>query len=202
MNHAIERPQPITTNATELAENEYKYGQDALDSFTLAEVYRIELFASEREFPNLANPAQMSFDNRGRLWVAVVPSYPHFRPGDPRPNDKLLIYEDTNGDGKADRETVFADNLHLPIGFELAPEGVYLSQAPNLVLLQDLNGDDRADRQTFSCRASTRTTPTTPSPPSPPIRRGHLHGRRRFSAQQRRNRLRFRPCRERRLLPL
>jgi mono/diheme cytochrome c family protein len=88
---------------------------------------------------------QLSFDNKGRLWVAVMPTYPHYRPGDPLPNDKLLIYEDTDGDGKADKETVFADQLHLPIGFEFAPEGVYVSQEPNLVLLRDTDGDDRAD---------------------------------------------------------
>ena len=62
------------------------------------------------------------------------------------PNDKLLIFEDTNADGKADKQTVFADQLHLPIGFELAPEGVYISQEPNLCLLVDDNHDDRADR--------------------------------------------------------
>ena len=105
----------------------------------------MDLFASEKEFPNLANPLQISFDDKGRLWVAVAPTYPHYRPGDSMPNDKLLIYEDTDGDGKADKETVFADHLHLPIGFEFAPEGVYVSQEPNLVLLRDLNGDDRMD---------------------------------------------------------
>ncbi|HSJ04229.1 MAG TPA: PVC-type heme-binding CxxCH protein, partial [Verrucomicrobium sp.] len=102
-------------------------------------------FASEKEFPNLANPMQLSFDDKGRLWVAVMPTYPHYRPGDALPDDKLLIYEDTNGDGKADKETVFADHLHLPIGFEFAPEGVYVSQEPNLVLIRDTNGDDKAD---------------------------------------------------------
>ncbi|MEY4930360.1 MAG: hypothetical protein RI909_1084, partial [Bacteroidota bacterium] len=60
-------------------------------------------------------------------------------------NDKILIYEDTNGDGKADKETVFADKLHLPIGFEFAPGGVYVSQEPHLVFLADANGDDKAD---------------------------------------------------------
>jgi glucose/arabinose dehydrogenase/mono/diheme cytochrome c family protein len=89
---------------------------------------------------------QLSFDNRGRLWVGVMPTYPHYRPGDPMPNDKILIYEDTNGDGKADKETVFAENLHMPIGIEFAPEGVYVAQEPNLVLLRDTDGDDRADR--------------------------------------------------------
>ncbi len=74
-----------------------------------------------------------------------MPTYPHYRPGDALPDDKLLIYEDTDGDGKADKETIFADKLHLPIGFEFAPEGVYVSQEPNLVLLRDTNGDDKAD---------------------------------------------------------
>jgi mono/diheme cytochrome c family protein/glucose/arabinose dehydrogenase len=124
----------------------YLYGADALKTLTVPEGYKVELFASEKEFPNLANPMQLSFDDKGRLWVSVMPTYPHYRPGDPLPNDKILIYEDTNGDGKADKETVFADKLHLPIGFEFAPEGVYVSQEPNLVLLRDTNGDDKADR--------------------------------------------------------
>jgi len=119
--------------------------QAALDTFTLPEGYKATLFASEQQFPNLGNPCQMRFDNRGRLWVSTLPSYPHYKPGDARPNDKLLIYEDTDGDGRADKETVFADGLHMPIGFELAPEGVYLSQEPFLMLLKDTDGDDRAD---------------------------------------------------------
>jgi len=124
---------------------EYKYGDDALKTITVAEGYKVELFASEKEYPNLANPVQVAFDDKGRLWVAVMPSYPHYRAGDPKPDDKLLIYEDTNGDGKADKEIVFADKLHLPIGFEFAPEGVYVTQQPHLMLLRDTDGDDRAD---------------------------------------------------------
>ncbi|MEI6712216.1 MAG: PVC-type heme-binding CxxCH protein [Verrucomicrobiota bacterium] len=139
---------PVPTNYQPSVKNgttEYLYGADALKSLTVPEGYKVELFASEKEFPNLANPMQMSFDNKGRLWVAVMPSYPHYRPGDAMPNDKILIYEDTDGDGKADKETVFADHLHLPIGFEFAPEGVYVSEEPNLILLRDTNGDDHAD---------------------------------------------------------
>ena len=140
---------PVPTNYQPSGKNgtqEYLYGDDAVKSLTVPEGYKVELFASEKEFPKLANPMQMSFDNKGRLWVATMPAYPHYRPGDALPNDILIIYEDTNGDGKADKETVFADKLHLPIGFEFAPEGVYLSQEPNLVLLTDTNGDDKADR--------------------------------------------------------
>ncbi|TDU81845.1 putative membrane-bound dehydrogenase-like protein [Prosthecobacter fusiformis] len=133
--------QPSVKNGS----TEYLYGDAAVKSLTVPEGYKVELFASEKEFPNLANPMQLSFDDKGRLWVATMPTYPHYKPGDALPDDKILIYEDTNGDGKADKETVFADKLHLPIGFEFAPEGVYVSQEPNLVLLRDANGDDKAD---------------------------------------------------------
>ncbi|HSH93534.1 MAG TPA: PVC-type heme-binding CxxCH protein, partial [Roseimicrobium sp.] len=124
----------------------YLDGKKAIESMTMAPGYKVELFASEAEFPDMRNPVQMSFDNKGRLWVAVMPTYPHYLPGGAMPNDKLIILEDTDGDGRADKQTVFADHLHLPIGFELAPEGVYLSQEPNLCLLIDDNKDDKADR--------------------------------------------------------
>jgi len=124
---------------------EYLYGQDAVDRLTVPDGYRIELFASEEDFKELANPVQLTFDTRGRLWVATLPSYPHYKPGDERPDDKLIILEDTSGDGRADKVTTFADGLHLPLGFVFAPEGVYVSQGPNLMLLKDTTGDDKAD---------------------------------------------------------
>jgi glucose/arabinose dehydrogenase/mono/diheme cytochrome c family protein len=139
---------PVKTNYKQDDQHgdaKYLYGKDALDKFTMAPGYKIDLFASETEFPDLAKPVQISFDNKGRLWVAVMPTYPHWRPGDPKPDDKLIILEDTDADGKADKETVFADKLQLPLGFELAPEGVYLSQGTNFMLLRDLDGDDKAD---------------------------------------------------------
>ncbi|MEO1263328.1 MAG: PVC-type heme-binding CxxCH protein [Bacteroidota bacterium] len=125
----------------------YLYGQDALNKIYTAPGYKIELFASEKEFPDLANPVQLSFDNQGRLWVAVMPTYPHWKPGDPKPNDKLLILEDTDNDGKADKQTVWAEGLHIPVGFEFAPEGVYVSQGTNLKLFTDTDGDDKADQE-------------------------------------------------------
>jgi mono/diheme cytochrome c family protein/glucose/arabinose dehydrogenase len=140
---------PVETNYNpeENGSLEYLYGDAALAKLRTAPGYKISLFASEREFPDLANPVQLSFDNKGRLWVATMPTYPHYRPGDARPNDKLIILEDTDNDGKADKETIFADGLHLPVGFELAAEGVYLSQGTNLVLLSDTDGDDKADKR-------------------------------------------------------
>ena len=139
---------PVETNYQDVngsGNPEYLYGREALDKLKTADGYQLELFASETEFTDLANPVQLSFDNKGRLWVGVMPSYPHYKPGDSKPNDKLIILEDTDGDGKADKQTTFADGLHLTIGFEFAPEGVYVSQGTNLVLLKDIDGDDKAD---------------------------------------------------------
>jgi mono/diheme cytochrome c family protein/glucose/arabinose dehydrogenase len=138
---------PVETNYKLDGGAKYLYGEDALKTFTMAEGFKIELFASEKEFPDLANPAQIAFDNRGRLWVATMPTYPHYKIGDAKPNDKLIILEDTNNDRKADKQTIFADNLHIPAGFEFAPEGVYVSQGTNLKLYTDTNGDDKADKE-------------------------------------------------------
>ncbi len=146
------RPLPeVETNFNPQANGslEYKYGEEALSTIKVPQGYKLELFASEQEFPDLANPVQLTFDNKGRLWVATMPSYPHYKPGDPRPKDKLIILEDTDGDGKADKQTTFAEDLHIPVGFEIAAEGVYVSQSPNLILLEDTNGDDKADKRTI-----------------------------------------------------
>lgn len=124
---------------------EYLYGDEAVSKLKVAPGYKIELFASEKEFTNLAKPNQLSFDNKGRLWLTTMPTYPAWKPGDKKPNDKIIILEDTNGDGKADKQTIFAEGLYVPVGFELAPEGVYVSQGTNLVLLKDTDGDDKAD---------------------------------------------------------
>jgi glucose/arabinose dehydrogenase len=113
-------------------------------SFTLPDGYAINLFASEEQFPDLKKPVQMTFDAKGRLWVTTTPSYPMYLPPHP-PNDKVLIFEDTDGDGRADKQTVFADGLHVPTGIELGDGGVYLAQQPNLMFLKDTDGDDRAD---------------------------------------------------------
>ncbi len=118
--------------------------EEQLATFTLAEGYEVNLFASEEQFPDLAKPVQMAFDTKGRLWVAVWPSYPHWNPKEPM-EDKLLILEDTTGDGKADKVTVFADGLHNPTGFEFWGGGVVVAQVPDIMFLKDTNGDDKAD---------------------------------------------------------
>jgi glucose/arabinose dehydrogenase len=119
-------------------------GEQAITQMTVGAGMAVNLFASEAEFPELVNPVQMAFDTRGRLWVAVWKNYPHWQPTSAM-DDKLLILEDTNGDGKADKRTVFAGDLHNPTGFEFYNGGVLVAQQPNLVFLKDTDGDDRYD---------------------------------------------------------
>ena len=121
--------------------------EEALKSFKLPEGYKIELFASEVEFPDLKKPVQMTFDAKGRMWVTTMPSYPMYLPGRPV-DDKVLIFEDTDKDGKADKQTVFADGLHLPTGIELGDGGAYISAQPNMIFVKDTDGDDKADTKT------------------------------------------------------
>ncbi len=122
----------------------YADGEQAIAQMKVGPGLEVRLFASEKEFPELVNPVQIAFDMRGRLWVAAWKNYPHWQPKTPM-DDKLLILEDTNGDGKADKRTVFAGDLNNPTGFEFWNGGVILSQAPNLVFLRDTNGDDKYD---------------------------------------------------------
>jgi glucose/arabinose dehydrogenase len=124
--------------------HEFANAQEAIALMKPGENLKVRLFASEEQFPDLAKPVQMSFDTKGRLWVSVWPTYPHWNPKEPM-GDKLIILEDTNGDGKADKETIFADRLHNPTGFEFWNSGVILAQVPDIMFLKDTNGDDKAD---------------------------------------------------------
>jgi glucose/arabinose dehydrogenase/lysophospholipase L1-like esterase/plastocyanin len=115
-----------------------------LEDFKVADGYEVNLFASEREFPELRNPEQIAFDERGRLWVVTMPSFPSTIPGDV-PHDKIIVLEDTDRDGKADKSTVFADRLNVPDGLAFYKDGVIISHQPRLVFMKDTNGDGKAD---------------------------------------------------------
>jgi putative heme-binding domain-containing protein len=95
-----------------------------LASFKLPLGFEANLFASEKD--GVAKPIQIRWDTRGRLWVIQSTTYPQLVPGE-EPNDKVLILEDTDGDGRADKTTVFADGLMIPTGLEIAPVGSVIS---------------------------------------------------------------------------
>jgi azurin/type 1 glutamine amidotransferase/sugar lactone lactonase YvrE len=116
----------------------------AIAQMQVHEGLSINVFASEKQFPELVRPVQMAWDTRGRLWVAVWPTYPLRRPTE-KTGDQLLIFEDTDGDGRADRRTVFLDNLNAPTGFQFYRDGVLLVQAPDVWFVRDTDGDGRAD---------------------------------------------------------
>jgi putative heme-binding domain-containing protein len=111
------------------------------ENFDLLPGYEVNLFAQE---PMLANPIHMTWDNRGRLWVACSWAYPQLKPGEVA-NDKIIILEDVDGDGRADKSTVFADGLYMPTGIELANGGCFVAQTPDVFFLKDTDGDDVAD---------------------------------------------------------
>ncbi|MCX8237563.1 MAG: HEAT repeat domain-containing protein [Akkermansiaceae bacterium] len=113
-----------------------------LDSFELAPGYEANLFADESD--GIANPVCMSWDAAGRLWVLCTWVYPQAVPIYP-PDDKLLILEDTDGDGRADKTTVFARGLNMPTGFAIGDGGAYVGDGNDLLHLADTDGDDEAD---------------------------------------------------------
>jgi|GEM_PF-92189 len=116
-----------------------------LDSFKVLDGYQLNLFASEAD--GVVKPVFMRWDDRGRLWVICIPTYPHIEPG-LRPGDYILVCEDTDGDGKADRFERFAEGLFIPMGLEFGDGGVYLTEATELVHLKDTDGDGKADQRT------------------------------------------------------
>lgn len=135
-----------TKKYSEPPELRYLGGEEALKEMTTAPGFEVSMFASETEFPELAKPVQLNFDNKGRLWVACMPTYPQWKPGDPRPSDRLLIFEDTNSDGKADKVKVFYDQLHCATSFEFWNGGVLVMSQPAILFLKDTDGDDKADQ--------------------------------------------------------
>ncbi len=130
---------------SEPEELKYLSPEECVKTMKVPEGFEVKPFASEREFPELAKPDQINFDNRGRLWVCCMPTYPQWKPGNPRPNDRLLILEDKDHDGHADKCTVFYDKLHCPTGFEFWNGGVIVVDQPRYLWLKDTDGDDKAD---------------------------------------------------------
>lgn len=105
--------------------------------------FELKLFAAE---PDIHKPICMNWDERGRLWIAETVDYPNMvRENKAEGRDMIKILEDTDGDGKADKFTVFADKLNIPTSFAFINGGIVVAQAPDFLFLKDTNGDDKAD---------------------------------------------------------
>ena len=111
-------------------------------TFTVADGLEVNLFAAEAD--GVVKPIQIRFDARGRLWVVGSAVYPQIEAGQV-PNDKVLILEDTDHDGRCDKTTVFADGLTIPTGIELGDGGAYVGHGTQLLHLKDTDHDDKAD---------------------------------------------------------
>jgi putative heme-binding domain-containing protein len=117
---------------------------EELKSFTLREGFEVNLFASEAD--GLVKPIQIGWDERGRLWALCVPSYPQLVPG-VAANDYILVCEDTDGDGRADRFTKAAEGLVMPTGMALGDGGIYVCEATQLIYLSDLDGNGKFEHR-------------------------------------------------------
>ena len=108
--------------------------------------FRAELFASE-ELLGGGKPICMNWDERGRLWVALTYDYPNELQPPEGGHDRIVILEDTNGDGRADKVTVFAEKLSIPTSLTFARGGVIVFDATQTVFFKDTDGDGKADER-------------------------------------------------------
>lgn len=112
--------------------------ESALATFELETGFKIELVAAE---PLVADPVAMEIDENGLLYVVEMHGYPLDKSG----TGKVKLLQDTNGDGRMDRSTIFAEGLMLPTGIMRWKKGVLVTDPPHVLYLEDSNGDGRAD---------------------------------------------------------
>lgn len=132
-----------SSNAEKEGSTDYLSPEESLKKINVPDGFELNIFASEEIFPDLANPVQMQVDTKGRLWAASWNSYPKWEPG-AELKDSLMIFEDTDNDGVADKRKIFA-HVHNPLGFEFWGGGVLVTSGPDLLFLKDTDGDDKAD---------------------------------------------------------
>ena len=115
--------------------------EEAAAAMQLPEGFRVTVSASE---PDVTQPIAMALDEKGRLWIAEAFEYP-LRAKDGEGRDRILIFSDTDGDGKFDERKVFYEGLNLVSGLEVGYGGVWVGAAPYLLFIPDANGDDVPD---------------------------------------------------------
>ncbi|MEX2142169.1 MAG: PVC-type heme-binding CxxCH protein [Pirellulales bacterium] len=116
--------------------------EEAIKKMTVPEGFSVELVASE---PMIVNPVAMTIDERGRFWITESLEYPRRKPG--LGQDRVKVLEDTDGDGRMDKATIFADGLNIPSGIAVGHGGVWVANAPDILFMQDTDGDLKADRR-------------------------------------------------------
>ncbi len=130
------RPEPIRLQAPLEPKDSMRYTQVPAD-------FDLQLFAAE---PEVIKPISMAWDERGRAWVVEARDYPHGLVADSEPGQAdIKICEDTDGDGKADKFTIFADGLNLATALVFVDGGIIVSEARRMLFLKDTDGDDKAD---------------------------------------------------------
>ena len=113
---------------------------EAIKKMTVPDGFKVELVAAE---PDLVNPVAMTFDERGRAWITESLEYPRKDAGKGR--DRVKILEDTNGDGRADKFTIFADGLNIPSGVAVGYGGVWVANSPDILFYPDADRDGKPD---------------------------------------------------------
>jgi len=136
--------EPLTTMQKPLA------AEDSLKHASVPEGFELKLFADETVLGG--KPICMNWDERGRLWVAITRDYPNELQPKGKGRDRILLVEDTDGDGRADKVTTFAEQLSIPTSFLFARGGVVVLQAPETLFLRDTDGDGVADERTVLFR--------------------------------------------------
>ncbi len=128
------------TNFETLTEDEKRLPQNALSSMQVASGLEIELFAAE---PMITNPTNISVDAQGRVWVCEAYNYDVAPDKADAEGDRIVVLEDTDHDGKADKRTVFyqGKDLFLPLGITILGDKVYVTCSPNVFVFTDQNGD-------------------------------------------------------------
>ena len=135
-------PKPVTVVENLLPLDNVKFAgllpEEAAKEMTLPPGFSAKLFAGE---PDVKQPIAFAIDDRGRLWVAEAYTYPVRQP-EGQGKDRILVFEDTDGDGKFDRRTVFMENMNLVSGLEVGFGGVWVGAAPYLMFIPLKDGDE------------------------------------------------------------
>ena len=139
-----------TTELWRIAQEEgrnakFLHPQEAVEAMTIKEGFKVNVWASE---PMITQPMAFCWDDRGRLWIAENRDYESRGHGFSNSGDsRILILEDTNGDGVADSKKVFMEGLAFPAAIAVGFDGLYLGAPPNLLFIPDRDGDDKADTE-------------------------------------------------------